>query len=152
MGRSVFSAVRRDNPDFLLGVSHRERGREGFQRQRSTEKHSAATLHPLAKSNEKARSIMEDETRVVAFIRACKESERLRQEMGKRWMTKCTNFLNRVPFIREERGEVFKINNFPVEEILLKKIGREKWVEKEVGRKCLSVSHRMDNAERNTCK
>lgn len=95
---------------------------------------------------------MEDETRVVAFIRARKESERLRQEMGKRWMTKCTNFLNRVPFIREERGEVFKINNFPVEEILLKKIGREKWVEKEVGRKRLSVSHRMDNAERNTCK
>lgn len=63
-----------------------------------------------------------------------------------------TNFLNRVPFTREERGEVFKINNFPVEEILLKKIGREKWVEKEVGRKRLSVSHRMDNAERNTCK
>lgn len=142
--------MRRDNPDFLLGVSHRERGREGFQR--STEKHSAATLHPFAKSNEKARSIMEDETRVVAFIRARKESERLRQEMGKRWMTKCTNFLNRVPFTREERGEVFKINNFPVEEILLKKIGREKWVEKEVGRKRLSVSHRMDNAERNTCK
>lgn len=78
--------MRRDNPDFLLGVSHRERGREGFQR--STEKHSAATLHPLAKSNEKARSIMEDETRVVAFIRARKESERLRQEMGKGWMTK----------------------------------------------------------------
>lgn len=149
MGRSVFSAVRRDNPDFLLGVSHRERGREGFQR--STEKYSAATLHPLAKSNEKARSIMEDETRVVAFIRARKESERLRNGEGMDDESR-TNFLNRVPFIREERGEVFKINNFPVEEILLKKIGREKWVEKEVGRKRLSVSHRMDNAERNTCK